>query len=176
MPQHKTLRVSDHSQRFCACRATALELMPATPRPTATPIIQTYQRLSELIRLIPIDSDWFRLVPIASDAKVAPRATGNHHKPLSAQESPRAGLYNMSKNAVPPGGAVTARGDNRLSELACSVRLPPIPLRNDAKVQRSIPRRCIKVYRSVLNCIVTYPNVSNCIETYPNVLNCIEVY
>ena len=42
-------------------------------------------------------------------------------------------------------------------------------LRNEAKVQRGIPPKCIKVYRSVLNCIVTYPNVLNCIETYPNV-------
>ena len=33
----------------------------------------------------------------------------------------------MSKNAVTRGGAVTARGDNTLPELACSARLPPIP-------------------------------------------------
>ena len=82
----------------------------------------------------------------------------------------------MSKNAVPRGGAVTARGDNTLSELACSARLPPISLRNDAKVQRGATPKCIKVYRSVLNCIVTYPNVSKRIKLYRNVSNCIEVY
>ena len=49
-----------------------------------------------------------------------------------------------------------ARGDNTLPELACSARLPPISLRNDAKVQRAATPKCIKVYRSVLNCIVTY--------------------
>ena len=59
-----------------------------------------------------------------------------------------------------------ARGDNTLPELACSVRLPPISLRNDAKVPHGIPPKCIKVYRSVLNCIVTYPNVLKCIEVY----------
>ena len=85
-------------------------------------------------------------------------------------------LYNMSKNALPRGGAVTARGDNAMSELACSAHLPPISLRNDAKVQHGITPKCIKVYRNVLNCIVTYPNVSKCIKLYRSVSNCIEVY
>gem|GEM_PF-5587456 len=62
-----------------------------------------------------------------------------------------------------------ARGDNTLPELACSARLPPISLRNDAKVQRAATPKCIKVYRSVLNCIVTYPNVLKCIEVYQTV-------
>ena len=98
----------------------------------------------------------------------------------------------MSKNAVPPDGAsalleltirvghsadannqswVTsfvafAPGGNSLLKLACFACLPPISLRNDAKVQRGIPHECIKVYRSVLKCIVTYPNVLKCIEVY----------
>ena len=40
---------------------------------------------------------------------------------------------------------------------------------SDAKVQHDAPRKCIKVYRSVLNCIVTYPNVSKCIKLYYSV-------
>ena len=50
------------------------------------------------------------------------------------------------------------------------------PTRNDAKVPHGIPRRCIKLYRNVLNCIVTYPNVSKCIETYQTVSKCIKLY
>ena len=69
-----------------------------------------------------------------------------------------------------------ARGDNAVPELACSARLTPISLRNDAKVQHGITPKCIKVYRNVLNCIVTYPNVSKCIKLYRSVSNCIEVY
>ena len=82
----------------------------------------------------------------------------------------------MSKNALPRGGAVTARGDNAMSELACSAHLPPISLRNDAKVQRGATPKCIKVYRSVLKCIVTYPNVLKCIETYQTVSKRIKLY
>ena len=79
---------------------------------------------------------------------------------ISAGIPSRGSYYNMSKNAVLRGGAVTARGGNTLPELACSARLTPISLRNDAKVPHGIPPKCIKVYRSVLKCIVTYPNVS----------------
>ena len=68
---------------------------------------------------------------------------------ISAGIPSRGSYYNMSKNDVPPGGAVTARGDNTLPELACSVRLTPFP------------RGTMQRYHTAHS-----PNVLKCIEVY----------
>ena len=66
-------------------------------------------------------------------------------------------------------GIVYPKGVIPLQMPECFAASAPFFKRNDAKVQRDIPPKCIKVYRSVLNCIVTYPNVSKCIKLYRSV-------
>ena len=73
-------------------------------------------------------------------------------------------------------GIVYPKGVIPLQMPECFAASPPFFKRNDAKVQRDIPPKCIKVYRSVLKCIVTYPNVLNCIEVYRNVSKRIKLY
>ena len=59
---------------------------------------------------------------------------------------------------------------NAVESTLASPGLPPIPIKNAAKVQHATCPNCIKLYQSVSKRIKVYPNVSKCIVTYRSVL------